>query len=119
MKHEHITSLMAFNANLQLAHWQADTRTSDHVTLGNLYEQMTDLTDQLAEVMMGRDGDRVFDETSLLLHPGAKHLDLLNEGMNLVREIRQELKPGEQDDLLNIVADISSAINRARYLLKV
>ena len=122
MKHEHITSLMAFNANLQLAHWQADTLTSAHGTLGSLYEQMTGLTDQLAEVCMGKDGNCTFEATSLHLIPGANVKELLMEGIAITEIIRTDMRVHADlpfDDVLNILAEMVSAINRARYLLKV
>lgn len=119
MKHQHITALVAFNTNLQLAHWQADTVTNVHRTLGDLYEQTVDLVDKLAEVFMGKRNDRTFLNADIKLVAGADVKELLAVGIQAVADARTGCTAGEDDDLLNILADISSAINRAKYLLKI
>ena len=120
MNHEHITSLIAFNANLQLAHWQADTVTNEHRTLGDLYDRMTELTDDLAEVCLGKDGNRDFPPGEVIqLTVNAKLPILLGAGLSLLKDMRAELTAGDDDDLLNIIAEMSSAINKSRYLLKI
>ena len=119
MKHSHITSLVAFNANLQLAHWQADTVTNAHKTLGKLYEAMQDLTDSLAEVALGKDGNVEFEAEAIQLTPKANHGELLSAGLAILDAICMELADSVDDDLENIVADMRIEINRTKYLLKV
>ena len=118
MKHAFITDLMAFNANLQLAHWQADTRTNVHKTLGDLYGTMQELTDTFAEVVLGIDRNVTFEKATILLTPNVTLGELISTGRGLVGAIYKEI-PLNQPDVQNIVADMLAAINRAAYLLKV
>ena len=118
MNHTHIISLVSFNANLQVAHWQADTYGNTHKTLGELYEQMTDLTDTLAEVAFGKDGNTDFAAETIQITPRANLGELLKAGKLIIDAIYAELGEGD-DDLENILADMCIAINRAKYLLKV
>ena len=39
-------------------------------------------------------------------------------GLQLVQDLQEYCTVGEDDDLLNIVADMSAALNKAKYLLK-
>lgn len=119
MKSAHVISLLAFNANLQLAHWQADTVTNAHETLGELYDAVQSLTDELAEVNAGKENSTVFQREAIQLMPNVGHATLLATGLTICADIEAELDPVKDSDLANIVADIKRAINRARYKLKV
>jgi len=115
--HRTIVCLVAYNGSLQLAHWCADTKSNEHRTLGKLYEIMLELVDDYAEVCMGKHG--LIDKSAIgtdccltvLTNPP-------EEGLELVVKLRGSLTAGEDDDLLNILADMSAALNRAKYLLK-
>lgn len=117
MNHALITSLVAFNANLQIAHWQATTVTNEHAALGELYGRMLELTDEFAEVAMGRDGNREFPAGEALELQGLAAGELLEVGLELLAEIREDLA-GQAEDLGNLVAEMSAAINRTRYRLQ-
>lgn len=117
MNATNIISLLAFNANLQLAHWQADTLTSAHETLGKLYLELGELTDSLAEVYFAKSGNTNFEPAEINLVPNATHADLIATGLKIVGEIESSLVEADTD-LANIAADIRIAINRAKYLLK-
>lgn len=119
LSRKNIVDLMGFAANLRVAHWQADTVTNTHKTLGDLYEAIDGLTDDLAEMAMGKDGSVEFPEANLVLKPGVSLAELLQAGLNVLSNARAECVPGVDDDLLNTLADMSAAINRAKYLLKV
>jgi DNA-binding ferritin-like protein len=118
MNSKHILNFVAFNANLQIAHWQADTKLNTHKALGDLYDEMIDLTDKLAEVNAGKIGNTDFDGAEMNLTPGVAIKELLAEGMSNVAAARAELTTGIDDDLMNILADMSTAINRALYFIK-
>lgn len=114
MKHsECICSLVAYNASLLLAHWRADTVTNEHKALGDLYEKMSDLVDDFAEVTMGKYGlvDTCSGKITTLKNPAA-------EGLEIVEEAQGEFTVGQDDDVLNILADMSAALNKTAYLLK-
>lgn len=110
-----IGCLVAYNGSLQIAHWAADTKSNEHRTLGELYDKMIELTDDYVEVCMGKYG--VMGDIgqdcclSTLTNP-------TEEGLKLVEKLREYLTPKKDDDLLNIVADMSAALNKAKYLLK-
>lgn len=118
MNLSHVITLQSLAVNVQLAHWQADTLTSAHETLGGLYASLTSLTDSLAEVAMGKAGAREFPAETIAVTPNAGYADLIASGLSALADIRAELKTPDDDDLLNIVADLSAALNKAKYLLK-
>lgn len=120
MNHAHLTSLLALVANLHIAHWKADTYGNTHRVLGDLYSGLDDLTDQLAECAMGKDGSIDFPRNEAVQFNFTDNAaDLLAEAAEIFSEIRAELSTPNDDDLLNIVAEMSAAINKAKYLLKV
>lgn len=114
-----LLQLVAFQTNLLLAHWQADTINNTHKALGDLYETVSAKVDELAEVSMGKDNDREFPEETFQLAPNLGLPELFYFGLGAVASFRATCTPGEDDDLLNIVADISAAINHARYFLRI
>ena len=108
-----LSKLVAFNGGLQIAHWKADTKSNEHKTLGELYDDLIDLTDKFAECFMGKYG--VLSETAQTIP------DLLNpteDGLELISQMREEFKEDSDADLLNILADMDTALNKAKYLLK-
>lgn len=117
MKKQLLLSLVSVNVNLRLAHWQADTITNAHRVLGDLYEDMDELIDELVEVVIGKDLDVSFPELSINLVPNAAPKDLLAVGLATVRSLRVPFNADE--DVLNLLADMEGKINRAKYLLKV
>ena len=110
--------LLGWNDNLKVAHWQADTVTNAHKALGDLYDAIAGFTDDLAETAMGKVGSRDFAPAMVAITPSVDHASLLSDGLEVLAECRAELTPGVDDDLLNILADMSAAINKAKYLLK-
>lgn len=112
---ELIHKLVAYNGGLQIAHWMADTVTNEHKALGELYDSMIALTDDFAEVYMGKYGVMAFV-------PNIKIEDLgkspCAKGCDLVYQICENFDEEEDSDLLNILADMKIALNKAKYLLK-
>ena len=113
-----VPELLAFNANLRLAHWQADSTTNDHRTLGDLYEAWDGLTDTLVEMVLGKEGTRAVPGAEMKLEADFSLKTLLTTGEELIGEVRDQFEPGEDDDALNVLADMSAALNKAKYLLK-
>ena len=111
---ECLHELVAYNGSLQIAHWRADTITNEHKTLGDLYDTMIGLTDSLAETFMGKYGvidfvsDIVIEDISE--KPVAKGLEIIDDLYSYMTD--------KDDDLLNIIADMEIALNKAKYLLK-
>lgn len=112
---ECIAKLVAYNGSLQMAHWLADTVTNEHKALGDLYESMVGLVDDFAEVYMGSYGMVTFPKDAVICDITEAPA---SEGIELVEELKTYFKAGADDDLINILADMSSALHKAMYLLK-
>ena len=108
--------LAAMVTNVQLAHWAANTQTNEHEALGQLYSDLAALVDTFVETYAGKTGELpsgvavVQVETDL----GA----LIDQSLETVEQVKAEFSVGDDDDLLNILADIEAAWNKTRYLLK-
>jgi hypothetical protein len=114
----HITELVALLANIQISHWQASSRDNTHETLGNLYSDFSKLVDKFSEVALGKSGSREIPGAGPFeLKTNFPPLELLNEGFETLEEIRKTLEIGPDDDLLSIVAEMSEALNYAKYFL--
>lgn len=111
-----IARLVAYNGSLQIAHWLADTVTNEHKALGELYESMVDFTDEFAEVYMGKYGVPTFPKDAKIEDITK---DTVGKGLELVEMLQGHFVTGEDDDLLNILADMSAKLNKTAYLLKV
>ena len=111
-----ILSLVAFNASLHIAHWSADTLTNEHKALGDLYDEMDELTDTLAEVVLGRLGDRSFDPASAnqLVVP---YRDSIPSALGLVSSLISTASAENAQDIITIAADMQKALNHAKYFL--
>lgn len=110
---ELICDLVAYNASLNIAHWRADTKSNEHNALGSLYDALVGETDKFAEIYMGKYGVVSFSTCEL-----TDIKDAPAEGLKIVEELQSHFKAGEDDDLLNSLADMSAALNKAAYLLK-
>ena len=113
-----VSEFLSLLANIRLAHWQADSRTNEHKALGDLYESVDGSVDEMVEILLGKNGSRDVDAKGLTLFANADLAQLLEAGMEIVEHIRTELETGTDDDMLNILADISAALNKAKYLLQ-
>jgi len=111
--------LLGFRDNLHVAHWQAPRKTNEHATLGELYEAILPLVDELTELAIARDGDAEFPAVNIAITNRATYPELLAGGLALVAEIRATCVAGVDDDMLNILADIAAAIRLAGYKLEV
>lgn len=109
-----IGELVAYNLALQIAHWQANTVTNEHKALGELYESMVDLADMFTETYMGK--------TKVIPFPKVEIIDVsdkpCSKGIEIVHELQEYFETPEDDDVLNILADMLIALHKAKYLLK-
>lgn len=113
-QYECIPLLVAYNGSLQIAHWRANTINNEHKALGDLYETMTDLTDEFAEVYMGKYGVIEFPSKAIIRDIEKSPIA---EGLKIIKEAESYFNKND-DDLLNIIADMKIALNKAKYLLK-
>lgn len=117
-----ILNLMQFNANLQVAHWQAPTKTNEHSALGELYEKMIDLTDEFVETYFGTVGSRELEtgedgEMEIEIVQNMEPLLVIQGGLSVIDELKSALSE-DSDDLLNILADMRGALNKTLYKLQ-
>jgi len=108
---------LGFVSSLRVAHWNANTSTNEHKALGELYGSMDDLIDDYAEISLGKSGQKV-SASEFNSYPTGDNGALIQAGSDIVAGERSRLKQGNDDDLLNILADMDTALNKARYLLK-
>lgn len=121
MKRELIIELMAFADNVRVAHWQADTRTTTHQVLGKLYDQVSEATDELVEVIMGCEGTIAVPKMTINIVPEASVKELLDDGLRIINELLDGMVQTYAFDVAaaDILAGLSKDIFRAKYLLKV
>lgn len=112
---ESISQLVAYNGSLHIAHWKANTITNQHKALGDLYESMVSLVDEFSEIYMGKYGVPSFPAFAIISDITANPVEA---GLELVERLRTLFPAGQDDDLLNILADMSIALNKCNYLLK-
>ena len=112
---ECIAHIVAYNGSLQIAHWLGNTVTNEHKALGELYDSMIELVDKFAETYIGKYGMIDFPKDAIIEDitkaPATK-------GLEIIKYTQAQFTPGKDDDLLNIIADMSTALNKAKYMLK-
>ncbi len=109
-----ICQLIAYNAGLQIAHFRADTKTTEHGALGALYDTLTGLADTFAEVYMGKYGVIEFVPTplpDLAKKPASK-------GCTHIYSMCELCDEEEDGELMNILYTMKEALYKAKYLLK-
>jgi hypothetical protein len=112
-----VGKLLGFLSSLRVAHLNADTATNEHKAIGELYDDMDELTDDYAEICLGKHGGKA-TAASFAKAPTDDNAAMIQAGSDCVSDLRATCKVGVDDDLLNILADMDTALNKARYLLK-
>jgi hypothetical protein len=114
----HSIELLGFRDNVHVAHWQAPRRTNEHATLGELYEAILPLIDDLTELAIARDGATDFPPATIAITNRAPYSELLGSGLALLAAVRATFTTGYDDDALNVLADLATAIRKAQYKLE-
>ena len=74
--------------------------------------------DKYAELTLGKRGNRDIETVEgLNLTVNADYLDIVNSGLALIGECRSHWMTGIDDDMLNTLADMSTAFNHAKFFL--
>lgn len=107
-----IGGLISLATAVKLAHWNADTKSTEHGALGELYEALEAATDRFVEAYLGKRKGGV-EANAVKISD-----DLCHWGTEAVIVLRGKLTAGEDEDLLNILAELDEALNKARYILK-
>lgn len=113
-----LARMLGFHATVWAAHWIAATKTNEHKALGDLYESWGGSLDSLAELSMGKTRDRAFSPEQASINPQVDYAALVDNGLSLVESFRDTCETGEDDDVLNVLADMSHALNKASYMLQ-
>lgn len=115
-----LVELIGYHASVWMSHWAAPTQTNEHKALGDLYESIGDLLDDLAELTMGKLRSLEIPEKYQLTvgSTSDNYTPLIDRGLELVKQYRALCRQGEDDDVLNLLADMSHALNKASYMLQ-
>jgi DNA-binding ferritin-like protein len=111
---EFLLTLLHSSTNTHLLHWQTKSY-SEHRTLGKFYELILQLTDDLAEAMMGK-----FDMTptfpSDYYAPAATAKEELEDLKEYVMDVRTKLP--QDSEIQNLIDAIADQIDKTLYLLR-
>jgi hypothetical protein len=114
-KGDYLTSLIANNFSLKFKHWTADRLTNEHKYIGDLYDTVSGLLDELVEVSIGM-GITLPEDEEIAMNPcGVSALELIQFQITILNEIES----GETDTgILTLTGDIRKELNHAIYFLK-
>ncbi len=114
------TNVLKNISQAKLLHWQTP-KYSQHKALDELFESLTELGDELAESIMGKYGrPHISDENlSLRLFNYNNNLSyFMDELYNCYRnECRCLFDENKDSELLNLIDEIISLIDKIKYLL--
>ena len=108
-----VATLLHSATNTHFFHWSTDSYAK-HQALGTYYDEIVDLTDQLAESYMGKYG-------KLTAFPSVYHqpkdpVKYLESLQNFVADARQDLP--QDSELQNLIDTIAELIDTTTYKLK-
>lgn len=123
-KYGHIFKMLLQNtAQAKLYHWQSGLY-GQHKALDELFKEIIDLGDELAESLMGKYGRPVLSEDNLTLELEnfkdpekgelSPFLDKLYKCYSV--DCRSVLDEEADSELLNIIDEITATINQVKYL---
>lgn len=115
-----ITNLLTLHNQLKVFHWQTKSYAS-HQAYGDTYNILTDLIDEFVEVFMGKYGkiknEDGFNVNLVNLKDNNQETSFIDEQIKyLSSDLRNKLKE-EDTDLLNILDEMLSNLNKLKYLL--
>ena len=124
-KYGHIFKIIFYNtAQIKLIHWQAYTY-GQHKALDKLFSKYLDLSDSLAEVIMGKYGKPVLSEENLTFtianysDPEKCDLRPFMDKMykSYMIDCRSILDENTDSEIINILDEIVALVDQSRYLL--
>lgn len=124
-KYGHIFKIIMQNtAQIKLLHWQAYSY-GQHKALDKLFEAFIDLSDSLAEVIMGKYGKPILSEDNLTLTIGnfdepekcdlKPFMDRMYKNYSI--DCRSILDENSDSEIFNILDEIVALVDQTRYLL--
>ncbi len=108
-----VATLLHSATNTHFFHWSTDSYAK-HQALGTYYDEIVDLTDQLAESYMGKYG-------KLTAFPSVYHqpkdpLKYMESLQNFVADARQDLP--QDSEIQNLIDEVADLVNTTAYKLK-
>lgn len=100
--------------NAHLLHWQSKSY-AQHVTLGEFYSSLSDVTDDFIEAYMGKYG-QIQNPTEFYSLPDPDPVVELKTLFDHVYEMRQELP--DDSELQNLLDEIADLIDSTLYKLR-
>jgi hypothetical protein len=124
-KYGHIFKMIMQNtAQIKLLHWQAYTY-GQHKALDKLFGKFLDLSDSLAEVIMGKYGKPVLSDDNLSIKimnfndpekcDLKKFMDVMHKCYAI--DCRALLDENSDSEIFNILDEIVALVDQTRYLL--
>lgn len=108
-----LSTLLNSGTNAHFFHW-ATNSYSQHVALGDFYEQVIDLTDELAEAYFGVYGQiKEFPNT---YHEPKEPIKYLESLQSFIKEARPDLP--QETELVQLIDNIADLVDTTVYKLK-
>lgn len=119
MKELVIRELVKVQTQFKFLHWQTKSY-SEHITFGKLYDDLSDLIDELVEVWMGKKGRPEFDPEFTISIKDIEYVnytELMDDFLEFLVSFVDSLDPEYDSDLINLRDEIMALINKGKYLL--
>jgi len=111
---EFLQTLLHAATNTHILHWQTKSY-AEHQALGTFYQELPELVDTLAEVIMGK-YDITFEFKDSYYTPAATGKAELEALKDYVSEERKEIP--QDSEIQNEVDNIANLINQTLFLLR-
>jgi hypothetical protein len=111
---EFLLTLMHSSTNTQILHRQTKSY-AEHIALGEYYEAIIPLVDELTEAIQGLDGE-IIDYPVDYYGPAASGLEELLSLKEYVSEERKELP--DNSEIQNIIDEVAALIDSTLYKLR-
>lgn len=120
-----LSKILQNTAQIKLLHWQT-LYYGQHKALDGFYESFGDLSDKLAEVILGKFGKQNLNEKELCLcihnYKNPENSDL-NEFLDHLykcydHDCKSMFSSAEDPEIMNILDEITGLIDQYRYLLR-
>ena len=119
MKEEIILKLVQIQNQFRFLHWQT-FGDAKHRAYGAIYDNLGDLMDMFAEVMMGKYGRPEFESEFSIMFQDIKVINIQNflDGITeFLVDMTDQLDSRYDTDLLNLRDEMLAEINKLKYLL--